>query len=72
MTMMSITDVLRRVEEASAEAVVAEHLERIQNGRPTKIPYHFHGLIITLANVTRNRARINQPTNPSIVTATIR
>ena len=41
-------------------------------GITTKIkelePYDIYGLIITLARVTRNKARVNQPTNPSITT----
>ncbi|MEA1894752.1 MAG: Asp-tRNA(Asn)/Glu-tRNA(Gln) amidotransferase subunit GatA [Euryarchaeota archaeon] len=49
--MMSITDVLRRVEEASAEDVVAEHLEQIRKGK-------FNTFITVAEGQSRKRARL--------------
>ena len=48
--MMSITDVLRRVEEASAEDVVAEHLEQIRKSK-------FNTFITVAEDQSRRRAR---------------
>ena len=47
---MSITDVLRRVEEASAEDVVAEHLEQIRKSK-------FNTFITVAEDQSRRRAR---------------
>jgi len=49
--MMSIADVLRRVEESSAEEVVARHLKCIQNGR-------FNTFITVAEDESRRRARM--------------
>ena len=49
--MMSITDVLRRVEEASAEDVVAEHLEQIRKSK-------FNTFITVAEDQSLRRARL--------------
>ena len=49
--MMSITDVLRRVEEASAEDVVAEHLEQIRKSK-------FNTFITVAEDQSLERARL--------------
>ncbi len=49
--MMSITDVLRRVEEASAEDVVAEHLEQIRKSK-------FNTFITVAEDQSLKRARL--------------
>ena len=49
--MMSITDVLRRVEEASAEDVVAEHLEQIRKSK-------FNTFITVAEDQSLQRARL--------------